>query len=199
MKLRLITTLLIALIALPALVQAADKSETTAVTERAALLQTAGRGQAVTSNSQQYQILPGARAVESLAQEQPQQTLARAGGGKLIETKGAFVVFAAAQQSAASVASTNGATSYPTVLNTRSQGIGILPGTLNVKLKNMDSAAAIAIDHGLEVVRVFAHLQTVFYRVKPGQDVLAAAASLSADPRVSSAEVEVIEHMKVPH
>lgn len=191
--------MLIALIALPTLVQAADQSATAAVTERAIILQTAGRGQALTSNNQQYQVLPGARAVKSLAQEAPQQTLARAGGGKLIETKGSFVVFTAASQGAASVTSTNGATSYPTVLNTRTNGIGILPGTLSVKLKNVDSAAAVAADHGLDVVRVFSHLQTAFYRVKPGQDVVAAAASLSTDTRVTSAEVEVIEHVAVPN
>lgn len=201
--------LLIAFIALPTLVQAADKSATADVSERAILLKTLNRGATVTSNNQEYQILPDVRAAESLSQEQPQQTLTRHGGSKLIETKGAFVVFTAAPQSAAnvkaapqsaaSIKSVNGATSYPTVLNPRTGGIGILPGTLTVKLKNMDSAVAVATDHGLEVVRVFAHLQTAFYRVKPGQDVAAAAASLTADPRVASAEVEVIEHVAVPH
>lgn len=68
-----------------------------------------------------------------------------------------------------------------------------------MKLKNMANAAAVASDHGLELVREFAHLQAVFYRVKPGQDVVAAAASLAADARVSSAEVEVIENMDVPY
>ena len=196
MNLRLIA-LLIAFLALPALVQAADKSATTDVSERATLLKTLSRGATVTSNKQKYQILPDVRAAESLPQEQPQQTLTRHGGSKLIETKGAFVVFTAAPQSAASIRSVNDATSYPTVLNQRTGRIGILPGTLSVKLKNMDSAAAVATDHGLEVVRVFAHLQVAFYRVKPDQDVVAAAASLTADPRVENAEVEVIEHMAV--
>ena len=101
-----------------------------------------------------------------------------------------------AQQSPASVTSVNGI-SYPTAYNSRTGGIGIVPGTLNVRLKNMRNATAVAKDHGLDVVRVFAHLQVAFYRVKPDQDVVAAAASLTADPRVESAEVEVIEHMAV--
>ena len=84
-------------------------------------------------------------------------------------------------------------------MNPRTGGIGIVPGTLNVKLKNNANAAALAADYGLEVVREFAHLKTVFYRVKTGQDVLTAAASLSADARVEQAEVEVIEHLNVPH
>lgn len=196
MNLRLIA-LLIAFIALPTRVQAADRPATAAVAERAALLQTLNRGATVNSNNQQYQILPGVRAVESLSQEQPQQTLTRMGGSKLIETKGSFVVFTVAQKSTTSVRSVNGTTSYPTALNSRTGRIGILPGTLSVKLKNMDNAATVSADHGLEVVRVFVHLQTAFYRVKPGQDVVAAAASLTADPRVASAEVEVIEHIAV--
>ena len=195
-----VVALLIAMVALPTLTQAADKKgvATAAVTERAAVLQTAGRGSSITSNNQQYQILTDVRAAESRSQEEPQQTLARMGGDKLIETNGTFVVFTAAQQNAASVASVNG-TSYPTAFNPATGGIGILPGTLNVKLKNMGHAAASAADHGLEVVRVFAHLQTAFFRVKMGRDVVTAAASLSADARIVSTEVEVIEHMNVPH
>lgn len=188
-------TLLIAFAALPIQVQAADK---TAVAQTA-LVQTAAKGSTMTSNKEQYQVLTGMRAAESRGQEAPQQTLSRIGGGKLVETKGAFVVFTATPQKTASVASTNGATTYPTVLNTRTQNIGILPGTLSVKLKNMADSSAVAASHGLDVVRVFAQLGYAYYRVKPGQDVLAAAASLSADTRVSSAEAEVIEHAQVPH
>ncbi len=197
MNIRLIA-LLIAFTALPTLAQAAGKAVTAAAAQRASLLQTLGRGATVTSNKQQYQILPGARAAQSQSKEQPQQTLARVGGGKLIETKGNFVVFTAAQQGP-SVMQVGGTTSYPTALNPRTGGIGILPGTLSVKLKNMGSAAAIATDHGLDLVRAFNHLQVAFYRVKPGQDVVAAAASLTADSRVASAEVEVIENVNVPH
>lgn len=198
MNFRLIA-LLIALVALSVPAQAADKAATAAVAERAALMQTLKRGQALTSNHQQYQVLPGVRAVASLAQESPQQTLTRVGGAQLIETKGVFVVFTTAQQSAPGIALVNGATFYPTVFNPRTQGVGILPGTINVKLKNMANAAAVASGHGLEMVREFAHLQTVFYRVQPGQDVVAAAGALSADSRVTSAEAEVIENMAVPH
>ena len=197
MNIRIIA-LLIGFAALPTLAQAADRAARPADTERAAVLQKLSRGASLTSNGQEYQLLPGVRAAKSQPREQPQQTLTRMGGGKLIESKGSFVVFTEAQQSAASVTSVNGI-SYPAVVNPRTGGIGIVPGTLNVKLKNNASAAAVASNYGLEVVREFAHLKTVFYRVKTGQDVLAAAASLAADARVESAEVEVIEHLNVPH
>ena len=88
---RLIAILIVFLV-LPTLGQAADKSATADVSERATLLKTLSRGVTVTSNKQKYQILPEVRAAESLSQEQPQQTLTRHGGSKLIETKGAFVV-----------------------------------------------------------------------------------------------------------
>lgn len=198
MNIRLITCLTTFIMLLPA-AQAADRAAIMAASsERAALLQAAGRGATISSNNQQYQILSGVRASESKAKEQPQQTLSRMGGGKLVETKGGFVVFTELPQSAASVMSVNG-TSYPTVINPRTGGIGIVPGTLSVKLKKNETANAVATDHGLDVVRVFAHLQTVFYRVKPGQDVVVAVAALSADARVESAEVEVIEHVNMPH
>lgn len=202
MNIRL-NTLLIAFLALPTMTQAAtppaNQRANSAAAQRATILQTQTRGVAVTSNNEQYQVLPGVRASQSQSKEKPQQTLARVGGNKLVETKGAFVVYTAAQQGVASLAQTNGATTYPTVINSRTGGVGILPGTVSVKLKSMANAAAVGADHGLELVREFAHLQAAFYRVKPGQDVVAAAASLAADPRVASAEVDVIEHMNVPH
>ena len=192
--------LLTAFVVMPTLALAADTAETAAlIAKRTALLQKLGPvGSTITSNNQQYQILPGVRATISLPDERPEQALTRMGGNKLIETKGAFVVFSAAQQSVPSLTSVNGATSYPAALNPRTGELGILPGTLKVSLKDTSSAAAVAADHGLEVVRVFAHLQMAFYRVPPGQDVVAAAAALSADARVASAEVEVVEHLSVP-
>ena len=194
MNIRL-SALLIASLALPTLAQAAANS---AAAQRTALLQAQVRGAAVSSNNEQYQVLPGVRASQSQSKEKPQQTLARVGGSAVVETKGNFVVYTAAPQGA-NVVQVGSATTYPTVLNSRTGGVGILPGTVRVKLKSMANAAAVGADHGLELVREFAHLQAAFYRVKPGQDVVAAAATLTADSRVASAEVEVIEHMNVPH
>lgn len=189
--------LLIAIFVLPMQVQAADRAAT--ISQRATLLSSQARGAVLNSNNEQYRLLPGVRASQGKSKEKPQQTLSRVGGGSVIETKGDYVVFTAAPQGAASVMNVNGANTYPTVLNARTGGVGILPGTLTVKLKNMATAAAVAADHGLELLRAIDHLQTAFYRVKAGQDVVAAAAALSADARVASAEAEVIEHVKVPN
>jgi hypothetical protein len=196
MKIRFIA-MLILFISLPTL--AADRKTATASTQRATILKMQSRGATVSCNQQQYQILPGVRAAQSRKKEKPQQTLARMGGSKLIEAKGAYVVYTAAPQGKVGVMQVNGATSYPTVLNERTGGIGIIPGSVSVKLKSEGSAAAIAADHGLVLVREFAHLQAAFYRVSPGQDVVTAVAALVADSRVVSAEMEVIEHVKVPN
>ena len=194
-----IITLLMACIVFPTLSLAADKKvPTAAITERAALLQTLARGSNISSNNQQYEMLLGVRAAEISPNELPQQAITRMGGGQLVESKGSFVLFTSTQQSAASLKSANG-TSYPTAINSRTGGIGIVPGTLNVKLKNINNANIIATAYGLDVVRVFEHLKTAFYRVKSGQDVVTVAASLASDARVENAEMEVIEHISVPY
>lgn len=192
--------LIMVLITIPAVVQAADKNmQTLAAKEREIFLQTHARGIGISSNSVDYQILPGVRAAHKLAHEQPEHTSLRMSGTKLIETKGSFVVFEAAEQSQSSVTLVNGANSLPTVINVGTGGIGIIPGTIRVKLKNSSSGNAVATDHGLEVVRIFEHLKTAFYQVKSGQDVVAVTTSLNSDTRVESAELEVIEHVLVPH
>lgn len=197
MNIRNITLLIVLLSALVTSTWAQTTSNA-AATQRAAIMKTLSRGASLSVGKEKYQVLPGAQAAKSLNQEQPQQTLTRAGGDKLIETKGSFVVFTVSPKRSTNVTSTNGATSYATVVNQRTGDIGILPGTICVKLKNMGDAAVVASSHGVDVVREFTHLQVVYYQVKSGQDVLAAAASLTQDSRVKSAEVEVIEHMMVP-
>jgi len=198
MKLRL-TGLSLLLAAVPLLAQAADPSATAPATQRTAMLQALPRGAAFTANSQQYQMLPSVRAVASTPQESPQQALAQVGGGKVIETKGAYVVYTATQQGPAALSVVSGRTSFPTVVNIRTNGIGILPGTIRARLKDPSSAEAVASAHGLQLVRNFPHLQTAFYQAASGQDVVAAAAAVAADPRVVSAEPEVLEHVKVPY
>lgn len=199
--------LLVACFSLPTLAQSADRSAivadravvAAAADQRTATLQAAGRGASLTSNAQEYQVLPGARAVQSQPQETQQQAVARVGGGQAIESKGNFVVYSAPQQGGASVAQVRWVTTYPAVLNTRTGGIGILPGTIRVKLKDSTSAASIASDKGLTLAGQLAHLQIAVYRTKAGQDVVAAATALAADSRVLSAEVEVLEHMNAPN
>jgi len=192
--------LLMGLVALPCLTQASDEAPASADIARNNILNTVNRGTTFTSKNQQYQILQGVVAAKGLSNELPQQTLARLGSsGQIIETKGSYVVYKSSQQTALAVSNTITSTTFPTVVNKQTGVTGILPGTITVKLKNTSNSINIAKAHGLTLVKEFAHLQTAFFSVKAGQDVVAAAATLNADSSVISAEVEVIEHVRVPN
>ena len=81
----------------------------------------------------------------------------------------------------------------------RTKNLGVLTGMQVVKPKNMADAAAIAGSHGLETVKAFPHLRTVFYRVKTTNDIADVAAGLQADLRVENAYPEIVEHVHIPH
>ena len=175
--------------------------QATAAPTRDALVSALARAETFTTENQQYQRLPEARALARASRtEPPARALARMGAaaGNLIETKGHFVLYRAGRQATAQLETDRGETLYPVVLNTGTGGIGILPGTLIVQPRNLTQSEALATDHGLELVRAYPHLKTAIYRVKPGQDILAAAAALKADARVAGAEVEVVEHIRAP-
>jgi hypothetical protein len=191
--------LLIVFVSLSFRTQAADEVTTAATAARSNALSTVAHGATITSNNQQYEMLQDVFAAKGMSRELPQDTLSRVGGGQLIETKGAYVVYKSTQQTGVNSTGINAANSFPTVLNKQTGVTGILPGTICVKLKNFSNSRIVASDHGLTLVKEFAHLQTVFYSVQTGQDVVTATASLNADSRVLSAEAEVIEHMRVPN
>ncbi len=201
MNIRLIA-LLFVFAAMPSMAASPNQKSDARAVERAAVIQSLQRGSSFTSNNQTYQYLPEVRAVRLRSGSEPlQQALQRVGATatQIIETKGPYALYRGAQRATAQSDQNQGNGSYPAVLNTRSKTIGILPGTIEVKPKSMGDVAAIAAGHGLSVVREFAHLQVVYYQAKPGQDILAAANALAADPRVSSSQIEVIEHLAVPN
>jgi hypothetical protein len=177
------------------------KKETKRATERAELLKSLQRGKSFTIRNETYEFLPEVRALDRGARKQtPQQAIAKLGadGGTYVETKGRYVLYRAPQAKPAAIERADGTAIYPTVLNTRTGVLGVLPGTLVVKPATVEDAAALAAQHGLEIVREFPHLQTVYYRVAAGVDVLDAAAALAADPRVASAHPEVLERVRTP-
>ena len=193
--------LLFVLAAMPSMA-ASPKQKSDAHVERAAVIQNLQRGPSFTSNNQAYQYLPEVRAVRLKSSSEPlPQALHRVGAtaNQIIETKGPYALYRGAQRTKAQTDQSQGNRSYPAVLNTRTKTIGILLGTIEVKPRSMGSVAAIAAGHGLNVLREFSHLNVVYYQVKPGQDIFAVANALAADPLVSSAEVEIIEHLAVPN
>jgi hypothetical protein len=199
MKIRL--ALCLALASSLTLAQASGKPAREKQVERAAMLDTLQRGKTIVVNQERYVHLPEVIAVERRSRsETPQQAIARsgAGGAQIVETRGAMVLYRSARAKQPYTERFGESVVYATVLNTRTGAIGVLPGTLVVKLKSMADAAAIASRHGLEIVREFPQLQTMIVRAGPNVDIVDAVAALRQDPGVGSAYPEVVERLKSP-
>jgi len=169
--------------------------------ERAAILEALRHGKQITVRNERYQWLPDVAAVERKSrQTTPQEAIAPFGTGAeaVIETKGRLVLFRSPPKKGVFLEQIGAVTVYPTVRNTRTGALGVLTGTLVVKPKSMGEAAGIASRYGLESVKEYPHLGTVFYRVKADVDIADATAALQADPRIESAYPEIIEHLRTP-
>ena len=196
-----IAALCLLLIAPAALAQKYGEAAKTGTTERAAMLKSLDRGKQMRGSRDSYQHLPRVFAVALAgSSETPEQAIARVGesGAQLVETKGRLVLYRSTQSKPALVQYPGGNGVFPTVVNARTGMLGVLTGNLIVKPKNMADADAIAASHGLEKTRAYPHLQTVFYKGKPGIDLADVSAALQADPRIESAYPEIIEHVRVP-
>jgi Open reading frame 2 N-terminal domain len=159
------------------------------------------QGTQISSKGQTYVLLPGVRAVAADPESEP-------AGLDVVERKGHFVLYrengpAAQSARAMTLQSSTGTgtpiTSQSVVLNPRTGKAGVVLGTIAVKLADMTQAGAIAESNGLTVDSQFARLNLVFFKVAPGQDIVAATAALRADPRVTSADPEILENPKVPY
>ena len=183
-----------------AFAQESPKPATVKAAERAAMLQTLQRGKQITVGREQYQHLPEVFAAERKGNQTEQHALDAVGAGaaEVLETKGRLVLYRGSAAKSALVARVGASNVYPTVVNVRTGTLGVLTGTLVVKPKRFSDAASIAGQHGLETVKEFAHIGTVFYRAKANADIADLAAALQADPRVENAYPEIIEHVRRP-
>lgn len=161
------------------------------------------KGAAFTSRGESYVVLTEVRAVQaaSLSEATP-DALSRVGipGAAVLERRGVHVLVRqpASGLRQAALAALPGGVSLPVVLNTRSNQLGIVLGTLLVKLRDPADSAALGQAHGLDLVARFDHLSLTVYAARAGADVAAAARELQADPRVVAADVEVLERIAVP-
>jgi hypothetical protein len=186
---RYIVALCFLAISAPALAQERSRSADEALAARTAMLQSLQRGREITGASGRvYRHLPEVRAVEGKEAAQ----------GAVIETKGKLVLYRGAATGSVALDRSGNSVVYPTVVNPQTGTLGVLTGALVVKPKDMADADAIARSHALEKGRVFSHLQTVFYKVRPGEDIADVLAALQADPRVESAYPEIIERVRQP-
>lgn len=197
------TIALLALLLSPAAGLAGEKGAVTmAALERQALVESLPKGQAFQSGGQEYQLLGGVRAVARPPEAGEKQVLETVGAAPadVLEAKGGFLVYleAAGAAPVAARRTTPLASTLPVAVNKRTGGLGIVLGSLTVRLRDPATAEALARAHGLRLTFSAPHLSTAFYEVPQGQDIQAAAAELARDGRVASAEVEVKEHFAVP-
>lgn len=186
-------------VSMPAL---ADRAPPPDMVKRTAMVDTLARGKSVTVLGQTYQLLPEVFATMRTGND-TEKALSQVGASSdaVIETKGNFVLFRSTAQRTVPYVSRASASSamHPTVINTRTKTIGILMGTIIVKPKQMRDVSAIAATHGLEVVREFAHLRAVVFKVRDNADIFTISAALAADGRVETAYPEIFEHAQVPN
>lgn len=113
------------------------------------------KGAAFTSRGESYVVLTEVRAVQaaSLSEATP-DALSRVGipGAAVLERRGVHVLVRqpASGLRQAALAALPGGVSLPVVLNTRSNQLGIVLGTLLVKLRDPADSAALGQAHGLE-------------------------------------------------
>jgi hypothetical protein len=158
------------------------------------------RGKPITVGREQYQHLPEVFAAERKGDQTQQHALDAVGAGtaQVLETKGRLVLYRGSAGKSAQVARVGASNVYPTVINVRTGTLGVLTGTLIVRPKSFGDAASIAGQYGLEIVKEFAHIGTVFYRAKANADIADLAAALQTDARVENAYPEIIEHLHRP-
>ena len=159
------------------------------------------RGASFRSAGQSYQMAGNVRALPAAAKA-PEQVLQAAGlsTAEVLERKGAFLlVREPGALSQAVQATPAGSDSHPVAINARTGGLGVVTGLITVRLRSVVSAVPLAADHGLTLHSTATGIRAAFYRVPPNQDIVAAAAALTKDRRVRSAEIEVQETVRELH
>jgi len=173
-----------------------------AALERRNLTESVLKGPTFQSGGQEYQLLGGIRAVARPPGAGERQTLELVGAtpADLLEAKGSYLVYfqAAGATPVPAQMAAGPSSTLPVALNRRTGGLGVVLGSLVVRLRDSGAAQAIAQEHGLRLLFSAPHLSMAFYRVPREQDIQAAAAELARDRRVTSAEVEVKEQFAVP-
>lgn len=119
----------------------------------------------------------------------------------LFKQKGNFSVYrsnASASLNTMATQATRKLTLYPVVLNTRTNNLGIVIGSIKVKLSDLSAASNLASTYNIKLVKSFDHLKTVFFEASANQDIILLTDSLSNDSRVQRATIEVIENVNIP-
>jgi hypothetical protein len=180
----------------------------TAAARRAALVAAAPKGPEFENDRRTYRVVTGMQAVKlgdatanarAAALGLPATAVVEQRGPYAIVERGAATgTLASAVEAASAVSAIAAEPSYPVVVNTRTGQLGVVSGTIIVKLATVADADALAKANGLSVEYVAEPIGFVFLGAPAGTDVLAMTAALGRDPRVILAYAEIREHFAVP-
>ena len=184
--------LLLALAASPSLAQ--DPGALAARRTRA--LAAAPLGDSFRSSGIDYRIVRGIRAIERGAGHTVAQRLAMQGAPSdaLLEEKGPYLVY----QEPAGTAPASAAPGRAVAVDARTGRLGIVTGTVVVRVASQAQAEAVARETGIALEYYAPSIGRAFYQVVAGGDAVAAAARLAARPGVSDVEVDVQVAFRVP-
>jgi hypothetical protein len=193
-----------ALILSVALLPAAGLAQAgTAAANRAGLVAASQKGPEFRNDRQAYRVMVGMQAVL----REDATAVARAANlglpaADVVEQKGPYAIVtrtpvgdtaAARLEKASAVAEVAGEPTFPVVVNVRTGQLGVVSGTVLVKMADVEEAAALAQANGLAVEYVAGPIGYAFLRVPAGKDVFATLVALRRDARVSSAYAEIRE------
>lgn len=118
--------------------------------------------------------------------------------GEEIEEKAGFTVFKPSRPAQVAGFVLDEKT-RPVVVNQSSGAIGIVTGTIVVRLKDFEQADALASAFGLEYVSSDDTIATVFYKAPRGREIDDLIELLRADGRVARADAEIIQSTRQIH
>jgi hypothetical protein len=177
--------------------------------QEAAGAQVRAAGPVLQSGSERYQAVLDVRAVRTAGRDYPPQAVLQAIGedqGEVVQTQGTLVFYrpsaTGAAPSAADAltmqATPSGHQSLPVVRNLRTGQLGVVPGTIVLRLRDPAQAPQVAADFDLKLETEPMASGHVVVRAAAGQDPFAVSVALRADPRVAEAGAEVLENPAVP-
>ena len=165
------------------------------------------KGKTVKNGKENYAVLEGVWAVKAFRGEPDDQhslTLAGVTSGEVLERKGPHILFRDLAKPGKKINPSRKTTGtgkpvYTVVQNQRTGRLGVVLGTIQVRLRDADAAERLAGAFGLSIQQQFRHLGFVFFRIAPGQDPFSIAEALGKDADVKQAVVEILENPALPH
>ena len=157
------------------------------------------RGQDLTSNGNQYFILPKLEAREdsSASQNLVQSQQSQPSSSAILAKKGSFLI-SEKQNSPQIPQSTSTPDSYPVVFNPDSQQIGIVLGNLIARMENVEEADKLVSIYGLSNVEKYPSLKLAIFKGRYPSQVLGIINTFRQETSVTRAEIEVLENLKRP-